>query len=921
MPSDHPPAAFSRASNHAQTSASEALNYLEPATAGPHRSRLTPALLSLASFLAAGAAIAAPPTLVKDINQAGDPSEGLLGSGIFLINNQLIFSGDDGLAGTEPWISDGTAVGTQLLAEVKFDGNGGNLGGYVEMGGDLYFYASDGSFDCELWRSDLSINDAHRITDFSGSGTSSCPTPVAAGSYVYFNHAGPNSGLDTGMEMWRTDGTVGAEQVFEILLGPTGATFGQKIAVGSSLYFVANDGVTGDELWRISQAGVLDRIDAIDDGGAPVETFTSVSNLFDVNGTTLVFSATDGTSGVELYKFDGTTTTRIADIAPAALSSSPRDFVRNGPLAFFTATDGTNGRELWSTDGTTANMVKNIHGSGSSLPEQLVVFDGDLYFFADDGTGMDLWTSDGTLAGTTKVYELPFVSGDDMVEIDADASQMWFWIERDTGAEPLELWRSDGTDPGTTLLHSFEVYWRRAAVVKDGELFFAGTEPLSGRELWRSDGTAVGTEAVLDHSEPGSEGSDLVPVDGDLYLTAKDGINGRELWFSDGTTVGTYLRLDGDPAGDGVPGFQGAAFQGFLYFSYETVAEGLELFRINQSIFEVAFDLFAGPDSSYPDEIYASGSHLFWYADHPVGSTEMMITDGTVAIQGDTNPSGDDDPENFFHFDGWTYFSAITSTSGDELCRSDGTAGGTGMFKDLHLAGSSSPDDFGSGLGLLFFSASDADGREPWISDGTVAGTQKLLDVRPGPDSSSPEDFVEANGVVFFRARNASGITSLYVTDGTGAGTQMLLEDIISDLVAVPGGIVFEDADPTLGSELFFSDGITTTLVKDILPGASGSNPYYLVPFEGAAYFLADDGVHGQELWTSNGTAEGTHLVVDVRPGLGSSRITDLTPASGGIYFLANDGVTGEELHRFTVSIFADGFESGSTTGWTSAVP
>ncbi|CAN5363582.1 hypothetical protein BH09ACT10_BH09ACT10_25270 [soil metagenome] len=37
--------------------------------------------------------------------------------------------------------------------------------------------------------------------------------------------------------------------------------------------------------------------------------------------------------------------------------------------------------------------------------------------------------------------------------------------------------------------------------------------------------------------------------------------------------------------------------------------------------------------------------------------------------------------------------------------------------------------------------------------------------------------------------------------------------------------------------------------------------------FGGRLYFFADDGIHGKELWRTNGTLGGTELVVDSNPG------------------------------------------------------
>jgi ELWxxDGT repeat protein len=86
--------------------------------------------------------------------------------------------------------------------------------------------------------------------------------------------------------------------------------------------------------------------------------------------------------------------------------------------------------------------------------------------------------------------------------------------------------------------------------------------------------------------------------------------------------------------------------------------------------------------------------------------------------------------------------------------------------------------------------------------------------------------------------------------------------------------------------------------VLDLNPSPLGSFPSHLTDVRGTLYFSADDGVHGKELWKSDGTAAGTVLVADIRPGPGSPYPERLTDVGDTLYFEADDGTHGDELWK-----------------------
>ena len=425
------------------------------------------------------------------------------------LDGKVYFAARTRANGHELWRSDGTPGGTVLVKDLVPGPESGSPFQIHAINGVLIFSAHTPDQGIELWRSDGTAAGTYILRDLNPGPDSSAPSQhLRVGDTLFFL-----AGTSThGEELWKTNGTAeGTVLVKDIRPGPdsSGPALTERnqccwryfTNANGTLYFTADDGVHGTELWRSdgTEAGTQRVSDAGPECVAP-------TNLANVGGA--VFFTWIRTNGPpQLWRTDPTRvgTVLVKDWGETISPLTRLEYLTGvGRTLYFTVNTRGYGRELWKSTGTAEGtlLVRDIvSGEATSAPFALTAVDDKLFFAANDGQGHGLWRSDGTAEGTTMLARVQPVPGDEAFQprfISINGQLVFFGT---SGNERRELWLSDGTPTGTrmvTALPGEGLQYPRSPAVAGSLLFFAHTDAEHGTELWRSNLTAEGTRLVAD---------------------------------------------------------------------------------------------------------------------------------------------------------------------------------------------------------------------------------------------------------------------------------------------------------------------------------------------------------------------------------------------------------------------------------------
>lgn len=236
------------------------------------------------------------------------------------------------------------------------------------------------------------------------------------------------------------------------------------------------------------------------------------------------------------------------------------------------------------------------------------------------------------------------------------------------------------------------------------------------------------------------------------------------------------------------------------------------------------------------------------------------------------------------------------------------------QLHEINFGSSSGPTPLIKLNDRILFSASKPEGRALWSFNPVTQKSSLIKDIFPGSSMSMSGDsaFMKLNNKIYFiTQQNNTGNKQLWVTDGTTVGTSKLTDlnfYYSIEITAATGNNIFFYHNKEL-----WGYNIVTGILQQLKTFEYTSGNIKMYTMNNTVFFAANDGVHGTEIWKSDGTVAGTSLLKDIVPDPSAGSITGDFKAlvfKDKLYFVVNlgTGFAGYELYS------TDGTEVGTVS-------
>jgi ELWxxDGT repeat protein len=168
---------------------------------------------------------------------------------IVCLGERAVLAANDGVHGSELWVTDGTAEGTALLADLYFGSYPSRPRRLTRAGDRAFFAAEDDLHGLELFVTDGTPTGTRLARDIAPGPESSAPQALTAHGELVLLSAWTGS---FGREAWRSDGTAeGTVRITDLAPGPASSSPDRFAVLGERLFFSATDLVHGFELFSL----------------------------------------------------------------------------------------------------------------------------------------------------------------------------------------------------------------------------------------------------------------------------------------------------------------------------------------------------------------------------------------------------------------------------------------------------------------------------------------------------------------------------------------------------------------------------------------------------------------------------------------------------------------------------------------------
>lgn len=744
--------------------------------------------------------------------------------------------------------------------------------------------------------------------------------------------------------------TVGAQITLEkdINQDPSNADIMNSYYADGYMYFEANDGDFGSEVWKwdleTDEMTRLTDIKPLEENSNPygivaymnkvyfvsgntyyaydlnTEALSSVSSLYNLaisdvgnsfvyDGKLLVSGSSPGV-GVELIALDGNDFSyQILDLNPGSDDSSPNNFTEyQGEIYFSAASSDGPSLWKWSPSMQITEQLVNSNGepSGGNIRQPIVHNDIIYYPAFLQGKGEEVFFHNLNTGEGGVLIDFFFGNGSsNPVMIGADGNELYFLGRSSAVNRSLQVFNTSTLAIESFLLNNDVDQQAYDALLSDGLIYVDGLTSQYERDIWSFDIENKTFSLVHDYPNlPLQYLNEMHVIGNQLISTSRTETAGVE-WssFDLENTILTAPVYDLNPKTEGSDPTQFCTHQGQLYFEAFDFKTGSEMFVYNPLTGQtgITLDHLEGSSGSKPSYMTSYGSKIY-LSSISLGVGEELHSydpvDNSMNLLANIYEGGaSSQPFYFMPIDGKMYIEANSNIEGREIFAWDT------LTNELSLAFESEPGQADGGKGDM------------WAFDDKIYFEDYDQEVfyEFDPVTKTLTDFSQIVGEPVGTSQYVNGIWNqwLYFTSRNedNKSTQKLWNKADNSLTTFENPSTFgidNGETAVLDGQMFltgqFSSGGSQLWLLDPQTGFTKLtdftkfNPRYPTVFDGRVFFAAEDEDFGNELWVYDIQQDTAFIFADIRKGPRSSNPSQLYVFNDKLYFSADDGNVGAEL-------------------------